>query len=78
MKAVKNLIEAFSADAHAQALKNLTDVNGDGKVDLKDVAAEYAKVKAQLQARQASYWHALGWGIANFASGVYAGAHFFR
>lgn len=71
MQAIKNLIGAFFTDAHAQAVKNLADVNADGKVDLKDVAAEYQKVKADLKARQASYWHAAGVAIATFAAGFY-------
>lgn len=76
MKTLKDLFAAFMTDAHAAALKNLADKNADGKVDLKDVAAEYAAVKAQLQARQASYWHALGVAIGAFAAGVYAGHKF--
>lgn len=76
MKAIKALLAAFFTDAHAQAIKNLADTNADGKVDLKDVQAEYDKVKADLSARQASYWHALGVASVTFAGGVYVGHKF--
>lgn len=74
MQTLKNLWAAFFTDAHAVALKN-ADKNGDGKVDLKDVQAEYEKAKAALKAKQASYWNSAGVVIATFAAGCYVGAH---
>lgn len=73
MKWLQGLWAAFFTDAHVQALKNLADKNADGKVDLKDVAAEIAAVKADLKTRQASYWNALALALVAFGLGAFAG-----
>jgi hypothetical protein len=76
MKAIKDFFGAFFTNPHVQAIKNLADANKDGKVDLEDLQEEVARVKADLQQRQASYYNAGLVALAAFAGGAYAGHRF--
>ena len=76
MKTITDLIAAFTTNPHVQGLKNVVDRNGDGKIDAKDLEAEVAKVKADLESRKASYYHVgIGLVIA-FAGGVFVAHHY--
>lgn len=76
MKAIKDFFAAFTTNPHVQALKNLADRNGDGKIDMKDVEAEVASVKAQLELKQASYYHSAIAVVIALATGAWLGHRF--